>query len=404
MRFRTWGAAALLVCLSGAVDAQVITRDVVIDEDPPYGEPLEKIIDYFTSPRFPSVVIGSGGRGGVHLYQSTSGNLEGPWKHVQISAGNAYERARAVRFPGNAYPDIVASLDNQIVWLENPKNLGTDPDVSRPWPRHVINPEHGCHDIRLADLDGDGRIDVICSASISLSASQFVAFQDDRDRWQVVYDLVGAGDGVAVLHVGTDPTPNLVSADEHGDVYWYENPRMKGGNARTSPWTRHYIGPGNKGNSFAAGPFSSARDDVITAANEHEGKGGGTDNRGITLYRQPEDPYGRWPARTIGSGYRDVHEINLGRWNGDVAYLSVAEQEQACRPARPEGRPPDHPGEPCRLTMFQWLHGALRRRVLAATSMQNQSVVLWDGRLLMADANHGAYGASRSIHLRVIEP
>jgi len=59
MRFRTWGAAALLVCLSGAVYAQVITRAVVIDEDPPYGEPLEKIIDYFTSPRFPSVVIGS---------------------------------------------------------------------------------------------------------------------------------------------------------------------------------------------------------------------------------------------------------------------------------------------------------------------------------------------------------
>lgn len=40
----------------------------------------------------------------------------------------------------------------------------------------------------------------------------------------------------------------------------------------------------------------------------------------------------------------------------------------------------------------------------ADTSMQNQAVLPWRGGLLMADANHGAYGAARDVHLRLILP
>ncbi len=396
-------ALSLCACVVYPAGAQSIVKDVVIDKHPPYGEPLEKVIDYFTSATFPSVIIGIGRRGGLHLYRSTTDTVEGPWSRSQIIAtGNAYERARAIRFPADTYPGVIASIDNKIIWFENPLNRGAD--VAQPWPRHVINPDHGCHDIRLADIDQDGKIDVICSASISLRATQFVAFQNDRDHWQIVYDVAGAADGVAVVHIGTDPTPHLVSADQGGSIYWYENPRLKGGNARTSNWASHYVGPGNVGNSFAAGPFSSAKDDVITAANEHEGEGGATDERGVTWYQQPDDPHVPWIPHAVGTNYRDVHEINLGTWNGGVPYFIVAEQEQACNPARPEGRPPAHPGTGCRMTMFQWVDGSLRKKVLANTNTQNQDVVAWDGGLMMVDANHGVYGGSKAIHVRVIMP
>ena len=46
----------------------------------------------------------------------------------------------------------------------------------------------------------------------------------------------------------------------------------------------------------------------------------------------------------LAGSYRDVHEINLGQWNGGVPYVLVAEQEQACDPARPESKPPGPPG------------------------------------------------------------
>ncbi|MDB6087422.1 MAG: repeat protein [Gammaproteobacteria bacterium] len=395
---------SLSVVAAGKAGAQSITQDVVIDADFPVGEPLEKVADYFASRAFPSVIVGNG-RGGIYLYRSTSHKMEGPWVRSTITKkGGAYERMRAVKFPGDAYPGIIASIGNKIIWFDNPGNHGNIAGVTRQWPRRVINPDHGCHDIRLEDLDGDGRIDVICSGAISLGAPEFVAFQNDPRHWQLVYNVADVGDDIAVIRIGTDPTPHLVGADHSGGVFWYENPRLTGGNARTANWVKHYIGPGNVGNSFAAGRISSMKDDVITAANEHEGPGGTTDARGITWYEQPDDPGAAWIAHDVASSYRDVHEINLGDWQDGTPYFLVAEQEQACDPARPEGRPPTHPGIPCRIAMFQWTHGELRETVLANASTQNQAILPWHGGLLMADANHGVYGGSRAIHVRVIMP
>jgi hypothetical protein len=394
---------ALSICPRQA-SAQSITQDVVIDESFPVGEPLEKVVDYFTSLAFPSVAIGNG-RGGLYLYRSTSGKLAGPWQRSIIAKGGAaFEQARAITFQGESHPGIVASIGNQIVWFENPWNSGSAASVTSLWRGHVINPNHGCHDLLLEDLDGDGKIDVICSSAVSLRAPEFVAFQNDPQHWQVVYDVADAGDGVAVVRIGANTTPHLVGTDRRGNVFWYENPRLHGGNARTANWVGHYIGPGNVGNSFVAGKVSSTRDAVITAANEHEGPGGTTDPRGITLYEQPDDPGTPWIAHDVGPDYRDVHAITLGAWNGGVPYFLVAEEEQACDPARPEGQPPTHPGIPCRITMFQWKNGALRETVLTHTSTQNQAVLPWGRGLLMADANHGVFGASRAIHVRVIMP
>jgi hypothetical protein len=398
----------LLFCTVAAAaaqaEAQTIAQDVIIDNDFPIGEPLEKSLDYFTSTSFPSVIVGNG-RGGIYLYQSVTEQLQGPWKRsVIVARGGAYERARPIKFAENNFPDLVASIGNQIVLFENPKNQGRDTAVTRPWPSHVVNPDHGCHDIRVEDLDGDGKDDIVCSGAVSLRAPAFVAFQNDRYRWQVVYHLADVGDDVAILRIGDSTLPHLVGADSTGNIFWYENPRLRGGDARGTHWTKHFIGPGNIGNSFAAGKLASDKYAVITAANEHEGPLGSDDSRGITWYEQPEDPRDPWLAYRVGTSYRDVHEINLGTWNGAIPYILVAEQEQACDPARPEGNPPDHPGTPCRITMYQWDRGVPRETVLSDTGTQNQVVLPWRGGLLVADANHGAYGASRAIHLRLILP
>jgi len=394
-----------LIAAAGApARAQSIATDVVIDRHVPLGESLEKAIDYFTSRNFPSVVVGNG-RGGLYLYQSKSGQLQGPWlRSVIVARGGAYERARPLRFPGDAYPNVVASIGNRIVWFENPLNRGNRAALTRPWRAHVVNPDHGCHDIRIEDLDGDGKVDIVCSGAISLRAPEFVAFQNDPNHWQIVYDVADVGDAIAVLRVGSDPLPHLVGADSTGNIFWYENPRARGGNARTPHWVKHYIGPGNIGNSFAAGKLGSDKDSVVTAANEHEGPGGVTDDRGITWYEQPPDPSDPWIAHQLGPSYRDIHEISIGEWDGGTPYVLVAEQEQACDPARPESNPPTHPGTPCRISMFQWIRGAPYESVLADASTQNQAVLPWRGGLLMADANHGAYGASRDVHLRLILP
>ena len=394
--------AAVVAAATPAAAAPHIVADVIIDRHFPVGEPLEKAIDFFVSPEFPSVVVGNG-RGGVYLYRSRSGTLRGPWvRSIIHPKWSAYERARPIRFPGHAFPDVVASAGNRIVWFENPRNEGGD--VRQPWPVHVINPDHGCHSIRLEDLDGDGRVDVICSGSLTLRAPQFVAFQNDPLNWQVVYGVADVGDDIAVVRIGDNPLPHLVGADARGDIHWYENPRLAGGPARRPGWKKHYIGPGNVGNSFAAGRWSAPTDDVLTVDNEHEGPGGSGDARGITWYSQPVDPGMPWVAHGMGASYRDVHELSLGVWGDGVPYVLAAEQEQACDPARPEGRPPSHPGVPCRIALFEWRNGAVRKSVLAETSTHNQALLPWHGGLLMADSNHGVYGADKAIHLRLIRP
>lgn len=120
------------VCATSGVSAQSIAQDVIIDEHFPTGEPLEKAIDYFDGGPLPSVVVGNG-RGGVYLYRSTTETFKGPWKRSIINAGgSAYERARPLRFKGERYPGLIASLSNQIVWLQNPKNRAGGGDVSTP--------------------------------------------------------------------------------------------------------------------------------------------------------------------------------------------------------------------------------------------------------------------------------
>ena len=48
--------------------------------------------------------------------------------------------------------------------------------------------------------------------------------------------------------------------------------------------------------------------------------------------------------------------------------------------------------------------GALKSTVLTRESTHNQAIMPYQGGLLMADANHGAYGGSRDVHVRLIMP
>ena len=83
---------------------------------------------------------------------------KGPWiRRTIIPFFSFAHGATAVDMDGDGDPDVVAaSYDfNQIQWFEN-----VNPFTS-PWPAHPIANLGHVIDIRLADIDGDGDIDVL---------------------------------------------------------------------------------------------------------------------------------------------------------------------------------------------------------------------------------------------------
>jgi hypothetical protein len=363
---------------------------------------LEKMVGFFTSTTMPSVVVGmNGNRGeaGMYLYTSSSGNLSGPWVRTAIDPiGDFYEGSAAFMNSGDTYPGIIASRSRQIVWYHNPMNSGGDP--TQPWKSQIISPNAGCHDLHIADVDQDGLPDVVCSASPLEDTHSLIAFQADHDHWKIVNDpfrvggsiaaIMGGssariGGGIDLISIGGGPRINVVGATNSG-VYWFRNPKLTGGNPRSDPWPGFYVGSGNLGVSIATGVFNGSGESIVVASSEPVPTPW---LPGLVWYEPPSDPTQTWFTRSVDSTYRAVHQINTGNFDG-APYFIVGEQEQACGTPRIAGA---HPDIPCRVTMFRFNSGSFSAFSIYQQGTHNQSVIPYNGGLLVVGANHGVYGA-----------
>jgi hypothetical protein len=386
---------ALMAALAPVLASGQTLGPYIIDPHPsgkPPGSDVnvtyEKTIGFFTSKTIPSVVLGTGS--GLYLYTSSSGELSGPWVKSTIDpVGEFYESSAALLKAGDAYPGLVVSRSRQIVWYSNPMNRGGDP--SQPWPMQIISPNAGCHDLHLADVDQDGRLDVLCSATTRQGTLSFIAFQDGSNRWQIVDDpfrLKGSvariGEGIDLISISGGPRINVVAANDSG-VYWFKNPKLTGGNPRTDPWPGSRVGDGNLGVSVATGVFNRSGESIVVASNEELPTPWAP---GLVWYEPPPDPAQTWFSHSVDSTYRAVHQINTGNFKGRP-YFIVGEQEQACGTPRIAAI---HPLIPCRVTIFQFKDGSFIPFSIYEHGTQNQSVIHYKDGLLVVGANHGVYG------------
>jgi FG-GAP-like repeat len=355
--------------------------------------PLEKVVDYFTSTTNPSVInANNGGVGGIYLYVN-DGSLTGIWTRHQIGYGSCYEHVAAFKYPGDKYPGIIASCDNRLVWFENPANSGGDP--LSIWPTNVIYRNSGCHEFALADVDGDGKLDVICSSAVNLGDMQnFILYQNDRNSWSYVAGPGQIGDGVALISVGGSPRNNVVgSALDGSGVYWFEYP-----GSRNGLWASHYIGSANAGVCIGSGTLPHGQDHVVIASNEEQPVAW---PGGLAFFTQNSDPTQPWNVTTIDSSYRAVHQLSVGTFDGSP-YLLAAEQEQACIAGT---HTTYHADIPCRVEIFKYGSGTFEPLVLLTTQgTHNQSVIPYNGGLLIVGANHGAYGGYPALQGWVVGP
>jgi hypothetical protein len=404
---------ALLWTVLPVLRSQTI-QNFKIDPDPvtvsgtsyDLGARSEKVVDFFTSTTIPSVVLAmNGSDGSIWLYQS-SGGLNG-WganpTPISYTLGAYYERAKSIRLPGRSWPDLVVSAPgvngsgagSTILFL-NPLNPGGNGNPSEVWQQVYINANSGCHDIKLADMNNDGLLDVICSGAAFLPGSEpFIAYQTSNiSVWNVVNSTVtqiNLGDGVGVWSYNGI---NNVIGSSGSSTYIWENPLNFGGNPLTQVWPNYPIGPGATGNALGNLPNNMG----VIVADSEEGTGEPPWTYGLVQFSPPASNVfsSAWKLTEIDDTVRTAHEIIGGTlpWNSEV-FVSFAEQEQRSAHCNIYGyfSAPDIGA--CRVGYYTYSTGAWSSTpvIFSTYGTHNQSLINYNGSLLVGGANFGTAGA-----------
>ncbi|HVT28588.1 MAG TPA: VCBS repeat-containing protein [Lacipirellulaceae bacterium] len=280
---------------------------------------------------------------GIYWYEyPASGKLTDKWnKHPIVTTGNAYEDMLPLDVNKDGAVDIVASYQSpgsstyNVVWFANPRGRGGNP-ATDPWPMTLIGAGEGENNLILADIDGDGKIDVV--------TAHHIYFQNSPTSWTAV-QYNSAFRGVALLDIGSGKGPiNLVSTNSALNAVWFENPRESGGNARTGKWIMHNVGAGYPCNStdcphgddyvaaYGNGDINGdGRMDIIMAQSEGPGGGIAPPPGGMVWFEAPGDRRnGTWTRHTIDAHFVDAHCIRVADMdhNGTLD-LVVSEQDQS---------------------------------------------------------------------------
>ena len=218
-----------LLCLSAAPFASVAQTTVpfthiIIDSKGPT-DPWGKAVGDVNGDGKIDLLVGGYTAGGLVWYENPT------WvKHVISTAVGFRTDIQVVDVDKDGLNDVVALAadadQNPLVgWFKNPGPTGT-------WKLTVIEPFRALHDAKIADLNGDGKIDVVGRDQQVFSTHHgdtiHVYLQITPSSWNHISFPCVNGEGLRVADVNGDGRPDIIISGT-----WYEN------SGTGTTWTPH---------------------------------------------------------------------------------------------------------------------------------------------------------------------
>jgi len=168
----------------------------------------------------------------VYWFENVRGDGTEWIPHRLPVSGDYIDHSRCHDFDGDGRDEIIVQTyhGGGVYYLSCP--APGDPRKTGDWRCHRIGT--GAHGLCLADLDGDGRMDVLVDNRWLRNPGT-----PARDDWPS-YEITGAPSGVknAAIDVNGDGRLDVVLSSEEGSgVFWYEAPPDPGG----GNWLPHVI-------------------------------------------------------------------------------------------------------------------------------------------------------------------
>jgi hypothetical protein len=308
------------------------TRHVIQDKEKGWFE--RHAVGDLDGDGLPDVVVVKNLDGHLVWFQNT-GKPKEKWTRRVISTDckRAYDVALA-DLDGDGKLDVVAStwVGNHVAWYENPGKAGH----GKEWKKHLIDDKIAeTRTVRVADFNGDKRPDVLVTARAANLVAWYENSGKPREKWKrhVIDDKSPSPTHGHPIDLDGDGDVDVVMAlgmlqpkgtKDTNQIVWYENVGKPGDGTK---WKKHVIGElVGAFEAFAADLNGDGKPDVIATA----WGGGGR----VVWFENPGDPAGKWTMHVLKEKWANANQVIAADLDGDKRMDVIATAERGANELR----------------------------------------------------------------------
>jgi hypothetical protein len=302
----------------------IVFRHVIVDAQNP-ADPHCKAAGDIDGDGYPDLLAASASGGGLHWYRYPD------WTPSHKIADGSFTTDMAVGdVDGDGLLDVVIPCGAGLMWYRNPRASGGDPSAG-PWQAINISPDGAnMHDVELGDLNGDGKLDIVSRHQSGFGkrlGNQIHLWQQNSpDSWSHRAFPCPHGEGLKLADIDGDGRLDVVIGGR-----WYRNP----GEILEGEWTEHlYLEAAQFDAHWTNG-------DVVVQTGDLNGDGhleivlSPAEGRGrLSWFGAPADPRPlHWREHVIEEELDHAHGLAVGDMDGDgTPDIVVAKMHQATPP------------------------------------------------------------------------